>query len=146
MVERTLRTAHWRGPGVLKIAPTGRPWSVWFFTDEDGSFEGHYVNLELSHERPADGSARVESRDLVLDVWLEEGRTWLKDADELQAAVNAGKVTSEQAEVIRDAGEQARAELIEPHSWPLDEGWESWRPPDGWDEPLSLPVSLALPS
>ena len=49
--------AAWRGPGILKIAPTGVPWSVWYFTDEvDGTFEGHYVNLELVHQRPADGS------------------------------------------------------------------------------------------
>ena len=45
------------GPGILlRIAPTGVPWSIWYFTDEDGSFEGHYVNLELVHERPVDGS------------------------------------------------------------------------------------------
>ncbi|WP_151084198.1 DUF402 domain-containing protein [Nocardioides cynanchi] len=146
-VERVLRAVTWRGPGVLRIAPAERPWSVWYFTDEtDGSFEGHYVNLELPHERPVDGSPRVLSRDLVLDVWVEDGETWLKDVDELEAGVTVGKFTATQGAVIRDVAELARAELIEPRAWPLDEGWETWRPPEGWDEPLTLPASVALRS
>jgi hypothetical protein len=146
-VERVLRTTTWRGPGILRIAPAGRPWSVWYFSDEDeGSFEGHYVNLELPHVRPVDGSPRVHSRDLILDVWVEDDETWLKDADELEASVAVGKFTAAQGDVVREVAEQARAELIEPGAWPLDEGWESWRPPQGWDEPLSLPASVALRS
>ena len=43
----------WTGHGILRIAPTGRPWSVWYFFTDDGSFGGHYVNLELIHERAA---------------------------------------------------------------------------------------------
>jgi hypothetical protein len=82
------------------------------------------------------------SRDLVLDVWVEKGETWLKDSDELEAAVAAGKLTPQQGEVVRQIAEQARAELIDPRSWPLDEGWEDWRPPSGWDEPLSLPSAV----
>ena len=73
-VERVLQVAAWRGPGIVKIAPTGVPWSVWYFTDGAGTFEGHYVNLELVHERPTDGSPRVHSRDLILDLWLEARR------------------------------------------------------------------------
>jgi hypothetical protein len=145
-VERVLRTTRWRGPGILRIAPSGKPWSVWLFTDDGGSFAGHYVNLELPHLRPVDGSPRVHSRDLILDVWVEDGATWLKDVDELEAAVAVGKFTSAQGHVIRELAEQARAELIEAGAWPLDEGWESWRPPPGWDEPLSLPASVALRS
>lgn len=139
--------APWLGPGVLRVAPTGVPWSIWYFTDEsDGSFEGHYVNLELVHERPVDGSPRVHTRDLTLDLWVQDGETWLKDADELAAAAAVGWCTPEQAAVVHDVAEWARAELIDPRAWPLDEGWESWRPPPGWDEPLSLPASVALPS
>jgi Protein of unknown function (DUF402) len=143
--EYDLTVAPWHGPGLLRIAPTGVPWSIWFFTDEDGSFEGHYVNLELVHERPVGGSPRVQTRDLTLDLWLEDGETWLKDADELEAAVAAGWCTAEQAAVVHDIADQTRRELIDPRAWPLDEGWETWRPPDGWDEPLALPASVALP-
>ena len=42
-------------------------------------------------------------------------------------------------EAVRALGERARHELLDPWSWPLDEGWESWRPPPGWSEPLTLP-------
>ena len=135
-------TRRWTGPGILRIAPTGAPWSIWYFWAEDGSFEGHYVNLELPHERPADGSARTHTRDLILDLWVEDDEVWLKDADELDAAVVAGKYTGEQAEAIRALGDRARHELIEPWAWPLEEDWESWRAPAGWDEPLDLPAHL----
>jgi hypothetical protein len=138
---RELRVRHWQGPGVLRIAPTGRPWSICYFREEDGSFAGLYVNLELPHERPADGRPRVHTRDLVLDLWVEGGETWLKDADELEAVVVAGRFTPEQAQVVRDIGEQARGEQIEPRAWPLDDGWEEWQPPVGWEEPLALPES-----
>lgn len=126
----------WRGPGLLRVAPTGVPWSVWFFTGDDGGFEGHYVNLELPHERPVDGAARTHTRDLTLDLWVDATGTWLKDEDELDAGAAAGWCTPEQAAQIRAAGEQARRELVEPRAWPLDEGWEDWRPPAAWDEPL----------
>ena len=143
---REMRVRHWSGPAVLRVAPTGRPWSIWYFTDErDGSFEGHYVNLELVHRRSADGR-RVHTRDLILDLWLEGGETWLKDADELEAAVRTGRYSDEQGALVRDLADVARHELIDPRAWPLDEDWETWRPPEEWDEPLSLPASLALPS
>lgn len=144
-VARVPSTTTWRGPGILRIAPTGRPWSIWYFYD-DGSFYGHYVNLELTHERPVHGSARTHSRDLVLDLWVEDGETWLKDEDELDAAERAGRYTTAQVAVVRDIAEQARRELVEPRAWPLDEGWEVWRPPAEWDEPLTLPSWIALPS
>ncbi len=135
-----LVVAPWLGPGLLRIAPTGRPWSVWYFRDEqDGSFEGHYVNLELPHLRPSDGSRRVHTRDLTLDLWVQDGETWLKDADELAAGSAVGWYTSGQAKVIRDIAEQARGELVDPRAWPLEEDWEEWRPPAEWDEPLRLP-------
>lgn len=145
-VARAPSTTTWRGPGILRIAPTGRPWSVWYFYDDDGDFEGHYLNLELVHQRWADGSSRTHSRDLVLDLWLRDGECWLKDADELAAAVAVGKFTPVQGSVIRDIAEQARRELVDPRAWPLDEGWEDWEAPAEWDEPLTLPSWIALPS
>jgi hypothetical protein len=140
--EYDMVVSRWQGPGLLRIAPTGVPWSLWYFRDETGVFEGHYLNLELVHERPVDGDARVHTRDLVLDLWLENGETWLKDADELDASVGAGWCTAEQRGVIRDIAEQARREQIDPRAWPLDEGWEDWRPPAEWDQPLTLPASV----
>jgi len=139
---RELGVRRWQGPGILRIAPTGVPWSIWYLFEDDGTFGGHYLNLELVHARPADGSRRVHTRDLVLDLWLEGGETWLKDADELGAVVEAGRHSAEQAEVILAIAEQARREQIDPRAWPLDEGWEDWRPAPEWDEPLTLPAHV----
>lgn len=139
-----MKVVPWHGPGLLRIAPSAVPWSIWYFTDGNGSFEGHYVNLELVHQRPLDGSPRVHTRDLILDLWLENGETWLKDADELAAGVTAGWCTADQGDAIRAIADRARRELIDPRAWPLGEGWESWRPPVGWDEPLSLPDHLVV--
>jgi hypothetical protein len=138
-VERELRVRRWRGPGILRVAPTGVPWSVWWFWDEDGAFEGHYVNLELEHRRPTSGEPETATRDLVLDLWVDADGVWLKDEDELEAAVASGWFTAEQGAAIRGLGERARHELVDPRAWPLDEGWESWRPPPGWAEPPVLP-------
>jgi hypothetical protein len=130
--ERVPTLATWRGGGILRIAPTDRPWSVWLFW-EDGVFEGHYVNLELPHRRC---SAETNTRDLVLDLWLEpSGALWLKDADELDAAVASGHFTATQAHEVSAAAEWAREDLIDAHDWPLDEEWTTWRPPADWTTP-----------
>jgi hypothetical protein len=55
--------------------------------------------------------------------------SWLKDADELAAGAASGWYSPEQADAIRDVAELARRELVEPRAWPMDEGWETWRPP-----------------
>jgi hypothetical protein len=137
-VERSPKVGRWRGGGVLRIAPTGRPWSVWVFWEDDDSFAGHYVNLELPHRR---NGAETATRDLTLDLWLEpDGTLWLKDADELEAGVAGGRYSSAMADEVRAAAEWARAELVEGADWPLDEEWQSWRPPAGWTVP-ALPDS-----
>ena len=136
-VERVAVVRRWEGPGILRIAPTGKPWALWYFWDERGGFEGHYVNLELPHRRHG---VETNTRDLVLDLWLEpDGELWLKDADELAAATASGRFAPDQAEEIHAIAEQARVELVEPRAWPLDEDWEGWRPPAAWQAPLSLP-------
>ena len=133
----------WDGPGILRIAPTGVPWSLWYFWEDDGSFAGHYVNLELVHERPASGDARVLTRDLTLDLWLDdEGQLWLKDEDELAAFTAAGRFAPAQADAIRALADRVRTELVEPRAWPLSEDWESWRPQPEIDRPLTLPDHL----
>ncbi|MBS2937695.1 DUF402 domain-containing protein [Nocardioides sp. J2M5] len=129
---------RWQGSGILRIAPTGRPWSVWVFREDDGSLAGHYVNLELTHRRRGE---ETNTRDLVLDLWLDaDDRLWLKDADELGAAVDSGVLGVAQAEEIHAIAEWARAEVVEGGSWVLDEEWTTWRPPSDWIAP-SLPDS-----
>ncbi|RYC13814.1 DUF402 domain-containing protein [Nocardioides zhouii] len=131
--DRVPALGTWRGGGILRIAPTDRPWSVWVFREDDGSLAGHYVNLELPHRRHGD---ETNTRDLILDLWLEpSGVLWLKDADELEAVVEAGRYLPEQAAEVRAIGEWARAELVEGRDWPLDDEWTAWRPPAAWTTP-----------
>lgn len=137
-VDRSPVVSRWRGGGVLRIAPTGRPWSTWLFWEDDGSFAGHYVNLELPHTRLRGETA---TRDLTLDLWVEpSGVTWLKDADEVESAVACGRYSRELADELRAIADWARADLVQGGSWVLDEEWTTWRPPVDWTVP-ALPDS-----
>jgi hypothetical protein len=130
----------WRGHGSLRVAPAGKPWSIWYFWTSDGQFRGQYVNLELPHVR-LDASTR--SVDLILDLWVDDEGTWLKDADELVAAGEQGLMTPEQASTVGRLADVARRDLIEVRAWPLDEDWPSWRPAPEHDIPLLLPDEAA---
>ncbi len=132
-VGRTAVISRWQGSGVLRIAPAGRPWSVWLFWEDDGSFAGHYVNLELPHRRRG---VETATRDLTLDLWLEpDGTLWLKDSDELEVAVSNGRYSAALADEIRAAADWARVDLVEAGGWPLDDEWTTWRPPAHWTMP-----------
>lgn len=132
-VDQSATIEPWRGGGVLRIAPTARPWSVWIFWEDDGALAGHYINLELTHRRR---DAVTATRDLTLDLWLEpSGALWLKDADEVEAAVTCGRYSPDVAAEIRAAAEWARADLVESRAWPLDDEWTQWRPPADWETP-----------
>ncbi|MGH2401438.1 MAG: DUF402 domain-containing protein [Candidatus Limnocylindria bacterium] len=136
---RALRRDRWQGTGILKVAPTGEPWSVWCFWNADGSFRGWYVNLEDVHHRAGDS---VATQDHVLDLWIEADRSvrW-KDLDELQAAVIAGRYSAEDADRFR-ADARAVEEIVAAWSAPFCDGWESWRPDPAWPVP-ELPVGAS---
>ncbi|HWS52242.1 MAG TPA: DUF402 domain-containing protein [Microbacterium sp.] len=146
-VPWVMREATWTGPGVLRVAPSGMPWSVWFFRRADGTPDGAYVNLELPHRRRAGdvGPRGITTSDLVLDLWIDAEHpgsedVWLKDADELAAAVEQGRFTPAEAEAVRAVADAAGRGFIGSGSWPLDEGWESWTPDADSDTPLALPA------
>lgn len=143
------RESTWRGQGIVRVAPTGKPWSVWFFRNPDGTPAGAYVNIELPHLRVAGQLPGVFTRDLVLDLMIDfehQGSEdiWLKDADELDAAVVQGRFTSEQADAVRALTEHACREFVDHGSWPLDEGWDRWMPDAAMDVPLQLPGGAAI--
>lgn len=144
-----MRESTWTGPGVVRVAPAGRPWSVWFFRRPDGTPDGAYVNLELPHVRVTGGTPAVFSRDLVLDLWIDAEHAgsedvWLKDADELEAVVAQGRFTPAQAEAVRCLADHAGREFIADGAWPLDEGWDRWSPDAAMDAPVALPLSPAI--
>ena len=142
----------WKGHGTLRFAPTGMPWSVWFFWGDEG-FEGWYVNLETPHLR--DGHSTY-SADHVLDVIVEPDRSWrLKDEHELQAAVEQGRFSAGEADGVR-ADAAAAVEALgrgDPPFGAPDAHWRSWRPDPAWSvpplpaelEPAPSPVPTAYP-
>jgi hypothetical protein len=130
--ERAVRRDRWLGNGILKIAPTSEPWSVWCFWNDDWSFRGWYVNLEDPHQRD---DVSVATQDHVLDLWVEPDRAvrW-KDEDELEAAVAAGRYSAEQAASFRDDARRVES-IIAAWASPFADGWERWRPDPSWPVP-----------
>jgi hypothetical protein len=129
----------WRGPGSLRIAPTGTPWSVWLFWSDDGGFSGWYVNLEQPHAREARSTWTCDHE---LDVWIEpDGTGQLKDTDGLAAAVDANWFTAAESQLIRARADLAQAQYAQGH-WAFDEAWTRWRPDPAWTAP-TLPDDLA---
>ncbi|MFF0264467.1 DUF402 domain-containing protein [Kribbella sp. NPDC004536] len=134
--DRVLKLDVWRGTGILKVSPPGKPWSVWYFWAEDGAFRGWYVNLEREHVRDQ-ASRRTSTVDHVLDLWINPDRTieW-KDEDELEGAVEAGRFTPAEAErIVADAHTAIRD--IEAWTVPFCDGWETWTAPAGWRVPAA---------
>ncbi|MFI9305443.1 cytidylyl-2-hydroxypropylphosphonate hydrolase [Streptomyces triculaminicus] len=129
---RATSVTRWFGPGVLKLARPGDPWSVWLFWDLDWRFRNWYVNLEEPLARWAGG---VDSEDHFLDIAVYPDRSWeWKDEDEFAQAQRAGLMPADRAERVRAAG-RAAVELIEAWDAPFTAGWEGWRPNPGWTVP-----------
>jgi hypothetical protein len=123
----------------LVLVRAGDWHAVWVSWLDDGSQWGWYVNLQEPFRRTAVG---LETMDLMLDVLIENDRTWRwKDEDELEAFVHAGVFDVALAELLRAEGLRVatRAERSEP---PFDVSWASRRPesthrpvlPAGWDK------------
>lgn len=135
---RALRRDRWVGQGILKLAPTGVPWSIWCFWTDQWSFNGWYVNLEDPHHRD-EGS--IATQDHVLDLWVAPDRSVLwKDDDELEACVVAGRYTAQQAAAFR-ADARVVEGLVARWDTPFSDRWEEWRPDPTWRVP-DLPDGL----
>jgi hypothetical protein len=117
----------------LRIALTGRPWSVWvMWTQGTGEFAGWYVNLERPHVRDA---RTVYTSDHVLDLVIEPDRTMTrKDEDELALAVTQGVFDATTAAAIEADAAEVEAVVA---GWgpPFCDGWERFRPDPGWPIP-----------
>lgn len=120
----------------LRIAPTGRPWSVWVLIEEGtGRFAGWYVNLEKPHIRDHD---TVYTSDHVLDLVISPDRTVeRKDEDELALALEQGVFDAEALAAI-EADAAAVEELVADWASPFCDGWEHFRPDPSWPA-LRLP-------
>jgi hypothetical protein len=117
--------------GQLRVTRREDPFSVFLFTNHDGSFRGWYVNLERPQVR---AGSNFDYEDELLDVWVAlDHAPELLDEDELEEAVGHGFVSPERAAAITATAE---AVLADP-PWPT--GWEDWRPEPGWQMPVLPP-------
>ncbi len=117
----------------LRVAPTGRPWSVWvFFTKGTGEFAGWYVNLEKPHVRD---ERTVYTSDHVLDLVIQPDRAMVrKDEDELALAVAQGVFDPTAAATIEANATEVEA-LVADWGPPFCDGWERFRPDPAWPIP-----------
>ncbi len=109
-----------------------------------GRFRGWYVNMQSPFRRMPFGYDIV---DLTLDIVARPDRSWyLKDVDELEAAVRAGACTQEFSDALHRAAAGA-TKLIDAAASPFDGTWTSWRPepgtainvfPDGWQNDAGI--------
>jgi hypothetical protein len=124
--------SRWKGPGILKLIPTGAAHSIWLFWRPNGRLRGWYVNLEERHRFWAGG---LDTRDHVLDVWVPRPRRWQwKDEDEFAHAIEQGRLTEAEAGAIRAEGRRV-IERVERWRTPFNEGWEGFRPDPAWPLP-----------
>ncbi len=129
VAPRAQARVPWLGQGVLCIAPTGAPWSIWLFWTWNWEFDCWYVNLEDPHNRDDGG---VYSQDHVLDVVVTAaGRVTRRDEDELAAAVAQGRYDCSDAEQFARDAEAAEA-LAAARGRPFCEPWPDWRPGPLW--------------
>lgn len=129
---RAVKRDVWHGGGILKVAPTGVPWSAWVFWNADGSHRNWYVNLEQVHLRD---DKNVYTQDHTLDLVITPDRQVIwKDEDELAAAIEAGRFTPEDAARF-EADARAVEKLVARWASPFCDGWENWRPDPSWPVP-----------
>lgn len=129
----------WERAPMVRLHPIGRSYSVirtWL--EADRRFRGWYVNLEQPWVRTAVG---FDSRDDVLDVTVADdlSECGLKDEDELDFAVDVGKLTATDARSIRSTAASAIDDITS-RRWPFDDiAWHAFQPVLG-DQPPDLPV------
>lgn len=137
---RVAKISSWHGQGVLKVAPAGRPWSIWHFWKPGGEFSGWYVNLERPHRRDVAGRTTT-TEDCVLDLWVTPDRVVRrKDEDELAMALRVGRFDAAGIAEIESYAAAAEREIA---AWapPFSEDWRGWRPDPSWP----LPPAPVLP-
>ncbi|WP_027927289.1 DUF402 domain-containing protein [Amycolatopsis benzoatilytica] len=128
----------WHGSSTLRLIPENAWSSVWWFFEPDGRFRDWYVNLELPCGRTETGPDRIDG---VLDLVVTPGAGWQwKDEDEAAAAVDAGRLTTEQLDRLREEGERVGGRA-ERGLFPFDGTHTDFRPDPGWAAP-ALPAGL----
>lgn len=99
------------------------------------AFLGWYVNLQEPLTRTERGFA---TRDHFLDITVDPDRSWRwKDEDELDLAIDLGRLTRQQADAIRREAASVIPD-IEVGRFPFDDSLVDWRPEPSWPIPRLL--------
>jgi Protein of unknown function (DUF402) len=131
VVDRTWHTHH-----LLRIVPLGAAHEVNLFWTADWSFVGWYVNLQQPARLHALG---YDTFDQQLDIVVAPDRSWRwKDEEEFDDLVAYNVLSGTEHAAVRSEGLRL-VDAIERWDPPFSEGWEEWRPPDGWTH-ADLPV------
>jgi Protein of unknown function (DUF402) len=130
----------WQGHGKLMLQRPGDAYAVWvFWSGPTRELACWYLNLQAPFRRTEIG---YDTYDHELDLVVEpDGSWWLKDDDQLDERIRAGRFTEHEAAAIRAEGERLAGELAAGRRW-WDESWAEWEPdpdwapaplPEGWD-------------
>lgn len=132
----------WAHNRMLMLHRPGDAHSVQLFWDAaDSRFLCWYIDLQQPFHRTPIG---FDSRDHVLDVVVAPDRSswkW-KDEDELEWHLANGRLSSEQARLIRSEGEHAveRLTVTDPAFY---QRWRDWSPDPSWVVP-EIPADWKL--
>jgi hypothetical protein len=119
----------WQGHGALHLMWPGVQHAVWvFWVGADRHFAHWYINIQEPFRRTSIG---YDTQDLELDLVVEpNGTWWLKDAENLVARIDEGRLSADQgAAAISEAARLA--ELLDDGRWWWDRSWAFWRPDRG---------------
>jgi hypothetical protein len=132
---------RWEGHGALMLRRPSDRYSVWaFWRGDERRFWGWYVNLEEQYRRSVIG---FDTLDHELDLWSEDGETWLlKDEDAIAERVAEGRFDVQEAERVRADAVAFQAEYARHGPW-WDPAWADWTPPRDLEIP-SLPPGWEL--
>jgi predicted RNA-binding protein associated with RNAse of E/G family len=114
-------------PGMLRIAPHGKPFEVFAPVREEGGVLSWYVNFQRPLRRT---SAGFDTMDETLDLLVAADCTsWQRrDEDELELAVSMGVYDEAHATRLLADCAAVEASLSRGHV-PWDHRWSDWAPP-----------------
>lgn len=123
--------AVWRTEMLIVIKP-GQRRATFVRWSSDRVFYGWYINMQSALKRTTLG---FDMRDYQLDILVDPEGNWRwKDEEELELAIDLGRMTPAQGEAVRREGQRAIAEL-ENKAGPCADGWEDWQPSDDLKRP-----------
>lgn len=127
--------AVWRSEMLIVIKP-GQRRATFVRWSSERVFYGWYINMQSALKRTLMG---FDMRDYQLDILVDPERNWCwKDEEELQLAIDLGRLTPAQGEAVKREGLRAIAEL-ENKVGPCAEGWEDWQPNGEFKRPTLSP-------